>query len=150
MSEPIVIRPAVRGDIPAVMGIQTEGKLSAWSAEAYLQALNDPDSCLYLAECGQKPAGFLAVRLITSSSSAEILNIAILNKFQRQAIGRTLLNAFFDDLREKIYTVFLEVREGNAQAIAFYKKHGFYEVGKRINYYSDPAENALIMEKKLN
>jgi ribosomal-protein-alanine N-acetyltransferase len=150
MNEPLSIRPAGQGDIPAIMSIQAEGRLSPWSAEAYQQAVNDPDFYLYLAEYGKTATGFLLARLITTEFSSEILNIAVLSQFQQQTTGGKLLTRFLDHVHKKIDTVFLEVREGNAKAIAFYKKHGFYEVGKRINYYSNPAENALIMEKKLN
>ena len=41
----------------------------------------------------------------------------------------------------------LEVRESNAPAIALYSRFGFVRVGERKNYYSDPAENALLMTK---
>jgi [ribosomal protein S18]-alanine N-acetyltransferase len=150
MSGPLIIRAAGPHDIPAILDIQAEGRLSPWSAEAYFQALKDPDFYFYFAELGNNPVGFLLARLITSEFSSEILNLAILSQFQRQTTGGNLLDQFLDHVRKKVDTVFLEVREGNAKAIAFYKKHGFYEVGKRINYYSNPTENALVMEKKLN
>jgi ribosomal-protein-alanine N-acetyltransferase len=43
--------------------------------------------------------------------------------------------------------VTLEVRAGNAPAIALYEKHGFQRVGLRRNYYERPKEDALIMTK---
>jgi ribosomal-protein-alanine N-acetyltransferase len=45
--------------------------------------------------------------------------------------------------------VFLEVRESNRAAIAFYDKHGFAKTGRRVRYYQDPVEAAILMEKKL-
>jgi ribosomal protein S18 acetylase RimI-like enzyme len=45
--------------------------------------------------------------------------------------------------------VFLEVRESNAPAIAFYLKYGLAKSGRRPGYYRDPAEAAIVMEKKL-
>ena len=41
--------------------------------------------------------------------------------------------------------VTLEVRESNAPAIALYAGAGFAPVGTRKNFYSNPAENALLM-----
>jgi ribosomal-protein-alanine N-acetyltransferase len=45
--------------------------------------------------------------------------------------------------------VFLEVRESNQAAIAFYSKHGFAKMGRRPSYYRVPDEAAIVMEKKL-
>ena len=39
----------------------------------------------------------------------------------------------------------LEVREGNAPAIALYEKLGFREVGRRKNYYPESKEDAVLM-----
>jgi ribosomal-protein-alanine N-acetyltransferase len=39
----------------------------------------------------------------------------------------------------------LEVRESNAAARALYRHYGFYEVGRRVRYYEDNGEDALIM-----
>ena len=45
--------------------------------------------------------------------------------------------------------MFLEVRESNQSAIAFYAKHGFNKMGRRASYYHDPEEAAIVMEIKL-
>ena len=42
----------------------------------------------------------------------------------------------------------LEVRASNVPAISLYEKLGFYEVGRRKNYYRNPREDALIMRKE--
>ena len=49
--------------------------------------------------------------------------------------------------------VLLEVRPSNASAIAFYKKHGYLQIGVRRGYY--PAdkggrEDALVMQKRFD
>jgi ribosomal-protein-alanine N-acetyltransferase len=44
---------------------------------------------------------------------------------------------------------FLEVRESNAGARAFYSKMGFVEAGRRKNYYREPAEDALLLSRTL-
>ena len=44
--------------------------------------------------------------------------------------------------------VYLEVREGNNNAIKLYKKHKFEEKYLRKKYYDD-GENALIFEKEM-
>lgn len=44
---------------------------------------------------------------------------------------------------------FLEVRVGNAPAIALYERFGFTEIGRRRRYYRDNDEDALVMACEL-
>jgi ribosomal-protein-alanine N-acetyltransferase len=44
---------------------------------------------------------------------------------------------------------FLEVRKSNQGAIDFYLRHKFIFAGTRLNYYSNPIEDAWIMERNL-
>jgi len=39
----------------------------------------------------------------------------------------------------------LEVRAGNRVAQRLYARHGFAVVGRRLGYYSDNSEDALLM-----
>jgi ribosomal-protein-alanine N-acetyltransferase len=41
--------------------------------------------------------------------------------------------------------VLLEVRAGNASALALYKKYGFVVAGVRLRYYKDNNEDAILM-----
>ena len=43
----------------------------------------------------------------------------------------------------------LEVRAGNAPAQALYERLGFREVGRRPGYYSQPADDALVLALEL-
>jgi ribosomal protein S18 acetylase RimI-like enzyme len=45
--------------------------------------------------------------------------------------------------------VFLEVRESNHDAIAFYKRLGFHQIGRREAYYSDPPAAALVLARPM-
>ncbi len=58
-----------------------------------------------------------------------------------------LLRARTASVRE----IFLEVRPSNANALALYKKKGFYTVAKRPAYYQaqDGREDAAVLAKKL-
>ena len=44
-------------------------------------------------------------------------------------------------------SIFLEVRAGNAAAIALYTACEFRELDRRKNYYRDPEEDAVIMKR---
>ena len=77
-----------------------------------------------------------------------ISNVAVSPDHRRQGIADALI-ARLCMICETLDLSFvtLEVRAGNAPAIALYKKHGFERVGLRRNYYERPREDALIMTK---
>ena len=39
----------------------------------------------------------------------------------------------------------LEVRASNHPALALYRRHGFRETGRRVGYYAEPVEDAVMM-----
>ena len=66
--------------------------------------------------------------------------------FRRRGAARRLIAELIARAKEKgLAFVTLEVREINAPAIALYAGAGFVPVGTRKNFYSNPAENALLM-----
>jgi [ribosomal protein S18]-alanine N-acetyltransferase len=78
---------------------------------------------------------------------AEILNLAVTTGMRRQGEGRALVSHILQRFAEHtVSRVFLEVRESNTGAIAFYRGLGFQAVGTRRDYYRDPTEAAMVME----
>ena len=62
-------------------------------------------------------------------------------------IGRTAFaHSLARSRKTGINRALLEVRTGNAPAIALYEKCGFVRVGKRPRYYADTGEDALIYQ----
>jgi ribosomal protein S18 acetylase RimI-like enzyme len=70
---------------------------------------------------------------------------------RRNGLGRALLLQFMDVARQLgAEQVFLEVRVGNAGAIALYEGSGFKAVARRVEYYppdrrGGAREDALVM-----
>jgi len=99
-------------------------------------------------EVDGRETGFIIGRQI--ADEGEILNLAVVPARRRRGEGGALLKAALDEFRtRRTSRVFLEVRESNRAAIAFYGKHGFAKTGRRAGYYQVPAEAAVLMEKKL-
>ena len=97
----------------------------------------------------EKTAGFLI--LSTVLDEAELLEVAVSENFRRSGIASELMNEIFEWCKKNgIVQIFLEVRESNFPARAYYRKFGFTEDGVRKNYYRDPVENALLMSRKLS
>ena len=82
----------------------------------------------------RRPGGFVLARL--AAGEAEILTIAVRPKHREAGIGWRLMGAVLRHLRaEGAETLFLEVDEGNAAALALYRKIGFSKVAERAAYY---------------
>jgi [ribosomal protein S18]-alanine N-acetyltransferase len=81
---------------------------------------------------------------------AEILNLAVAPLWRRRGVGRTLMTSALAACEAAgAASAFLEVRESNASARAFYGDLGFIEVGRRRGYYLHPKEDALVLSRSL-
>jgi len=80
------------------------------------------------------------------SDDAHIISIAVRNEYRRMGMGEALLISIIElATRLNANVVTLEVRASNEVAQTLYRKYGFHMVGKRLNYYSDNGEDALLM-----
>lgn len=128
--------------------LQSSAEASQWPTESYAQLTNLPGSLALVCEEGGNVSGFLIARQVIDE--AEVLNVAVLPEARRQGRASGLLATALDQFRRSgALRVFLEVRTSNQPAIAFYRKHGFTDSGRRKTYYRDPIEDALCMEQKL-
>jgi ribosomal-protein-alanine N-acetyltransferase len=128
----IRVRPAARGDLPAIARIQSLCEsASHWEAESYF------DFDVHVAERHGAIAGFVVSRSVFDE--LEVLNLAVDPDHRRSGVATVLLE-YLDSPH-----LFLEVRESNLSAQSLYSKMGFQTVGRRENYYEDPPETALVM-----
>jgi ribosomal-protein-alanine N-acetyltransferase len=79
-----------------------------------------------------------------------LTNLAVAVPFRMRNIGRRLVANLETLGRERgAQEIWLEVREHNEVAIAFYESLGYLTQGRRRAYYRDPCEDALLMSKPL-
>lgn len=103
---------------------------------------------LFASADGVRLAGFVICTY--AAGEAEIESIAVSEGQQRRGVGRALLNAAVAELDGRgVVEIHLEVRASNAKAIGFYRAVGFAERGRRAGYYSEPAEDAVLMSRRL-
>jgi ribosomal-protein-alanine N-acetyltransferase len=132
----MIIREATPQDLAAIAAIQAASpEASAWNPVDYLNY-----DCR-VAFVDSRVAGFLVSRTV-ADHEREILNVAVAPADRRRGIGRALVE---NELARGRGACFLEVRESNLAAINLYVSMGFEIVGKRPNYYRDPAEAAIVM-----
>ena len=80
----------------------------------------------------------------------EIVFIETETDYRNRGYATRLMEELISLCREKdIRVIRLEVRESNAPALGLYGKIGFVPVGRRKNYYSDPREDAILMDLEI-
>ena len=148
------IDPLESDDSDAVALLHREDFARPWTGDEFADLLSQETVFGYGArEVGRgraAPVGFVLARL--AAGEGEILTIAVARSHRRQGIGWRLMDAVLRELHaQRAESLFLEVDETNAAAIALYRRLGFREVGQRPAYYetSGGAKGALVMRRDL-
>jgi ribosomal-protein-alanine N-acetyltransferase len=84
---------------------------------------------------------------VAADREADVHTIGVDPAWQRQGVGRTLLNALLAKADEARAPVFLEVRTNNEPAIRLYEAHGFTRIGLRRKYYQPSGADAYTMAR---
>jgi ribosomal-protein-alanine N-acetyltransferase len=144
-----IVRNFLPEDADRVLAIAAQSPTAAnWSKESYLNFAREEGSLAIVLELNGQIEGFLVGRL--AADEAELLNLAVAAPHRRKGAGKALLGHALREWRSRgARAVYLEVRESNTGAIAFYEKHGFTAAGCRKGYYHDPDEPALTLVRKL-
>jgi ribosomal-protein-alanine acetyltransferase len=144
----ILVRRILPADVAEILTLQARcPEASQWSAEGYARAASG-EYPAWVASVDGRIEGFMVLR--TAADECEILNLAVNPERRRRGIASALLEqGFLASRAAGAERVFLEVRESNAGAIAFYDRQGFVSTARRARYYQQPAEGAVVMSKTL-
>jgi ribosomal-protein-alanine N-acetyltransferase len=118
-----------------------------WSENSVASELNNPLALWLVAEEEGCVAGYVGSQTVVGES--DMMNIAVHPDFRRRGVAEALVNALTEELKclgSRCLT--LEVRASNEPAQKLYDKLGFFQVGRRPNYYRHPREDALILRKE--
>ena len=149
------VRKVSKSDIDRIIDIERSWRhLSHWSIDSYYRLLNDDGfTSSFVAEAeeenGQvRVVGFVIFHL--AGAVSEIYNIAVDADHARIGIGRQLMATVIEESRNRnAEKVMLEVRKSNLGAMRFYESFQFQLYGERKDYYSNPIEDAFVMELPL-
>lgn len=165
------LRPMSAEDIPQVADIERESFPSMWPQTAYRRELTNKIARYTVVTelCDEPPVpvtgvwaalrrivggepprasehllGFIGIWLM--AGEAHIVTVAVRQSHRRMGIGERLLVAAIEQAMEfGQEVVTLEVRASNDAARRLYEKYGFENVGRRVRYYTDNNEDAIIM-----
>lgn len=147
----VLIEAATNLDLERVLEIEQESFSAPWTRK------------MFEVELGENPFGYLLTARITGEGDTEsvvgyvcfwvvfdefrLMNLAVARSARRQGIGRELLRSALAMGRVQGATrALLEVRASNAAALQLYEQAGFRRTAAREKYYTDPVEDAVLME----
>jgi [ribosomal protein S18]-alanine N-acetyltransferase len=152
------LRLARASDLDAIFALErATDNAPHWPPAAYAAILGDasPQRCLVVAYLDEALAGF-AVGLLSpappdsAERTAELESVVVAGSARRKGIGRALCSAVIDWCRsQRASEIILEVRASSAAAIALYAALGFLQAGRRLRYYRDPEDDALVMNLQI-
>lgn len=141
-----MIEKMTKKHIDRVAEIEKECFSHPWSIKSLESELANENSHFYVAYENGVIAGYIGMNIVIDEGY--IYNVAVSEKFRKKGIGSSLVNHLVTyGKKNNLCFLTLEVRAGNLNAQSLYSKFGFIKVGERKNYYSEPAENAILMTK---
>lgn len=156
-----VVRRATAMDLEAMAALEVASFVVPWSPAALEAGLAEAGALALIAVstgAGSPPAaaptgrpgaiaGYALFRRVLDE--AELLRVAVAPEARHRGIARDLVSRGLRELVDRgVRVCHLEVRAGNAAAIALYETLGFALAGRRARYYAD-GETALLFALSL-
>jgi [ribosomal protein S18]-alanine N-acetyltransferase len=147
---PVQIRPMQAADLSQVQAIDRLSFSIPWPPSAYRYELFENElSLLWVAELTSLASPKLVVGAIVVwlvLDEAHIATLSVHPDYRENGIGKALVaTALVAAIYKRMASATLEVRADNLAAQQLYKRFRFEVVGRRLRYYRDNNEDALIM-----
>ena len=137
-------RRADKKDATAIYALMRECITPSWTEKQTVAALSDPNTDAFVCEENGETVGYVIVENVLDEGC--LTSIAVRADKRGKGLGKRLLCTALGE--SKAASVYLEVMETNAPAIALYEACGFEKAGERKKYYGDLS--ALIMRRELS
>lgn len=141
------IKPMSAEHVSEIAEIEKLCFSAPWTEKGIAEELDNDNAHFLVAQSGKNVLGYIGVHEVCGE--AYIDNIAVRPDYRRLGLGEKLLNAAQKNaFGRKCEFITLEVRRSNEKAISLYKKLGYQTAGERKKFYTNPAEDAVIMTLK--
>lgn len=132
--------------ISALAQLERECFSDPWSEKALSEELSNPNAVFRVALIDGEVAGY--VGMLHVLDEGDICNVAVFDRFRRKGVASALIQHLVDyGVENQLSFITLEVRESNIGAQKFYETMGFETIGVRKNFYDNPREHAILMNK---
>lgn len=142
------ISPALLQDLDELERIERASFSAPWSRKM-LQAelVGNPFASVFVSRTnnGGEVLGYICYWVVFEE--LRLMNLAVDPSARRQGIATALVRHGLQDGESRgVKRAVLEVRASNDSALALYKGFGFQRTAVRPDYYSNPREDAILME----
>ena len=140
-----------KDDFDEVLAIEERVYSHPWTKGNFEDSLSEGYCARLLRDAGGRLLGYFLTMTVLDES--HLLNLSVDADAQHHGYGQRLMHEAVNLARQhELKTMLLEVRVSNRQAIAFYSRFGFREIGRRKNYYPvgpTEREDAIMMTMAL-
>jgi ribosomal-protein-alanine N-acetyltransferase len=152
LSSAIWLERGSADDASALAALEVACFSHPWTLGQFRQelALGPPNAVLVLwsreprAAGGRGLVGYCIYRL--AADEMHLMDVAVAPAWRRRGLARWLLRqAVARAGRDGARRAFLEVRESNQPARELYASVGFSPTGRRVGYYREPPESAVVL-----
>ncbi len=146
----LLMVPASMEDLEDLVALELKSFSAPWTRKMFEGELsgNPFARFLLLREVGRGRPGELVASLCywIVFDELRVMNLAVAPERRRHGLATTLVRQAIRDAQQaEVARALLEVRASNEAARGLYRELGFREQGCRRNYYTNPAEDAVLM-----
>ena len=135
-------------DLQEILAIERISFPTPWTEGMFLDELKTEHAQCLVVKIEMNGESMIAAYIIFwfVADEVHLHNLAVRSEFRRQGLAYSMMNLMKGIAAQAgIKRQTLEVRESNRGAINLYRKCGFVVKGKRVQYYTDTHEDALVM-----
>jgi [ribosomal protein S18]-alanine N-acetyltransferase len=148
------ILPATLDMLPEIVSLEEACFSAPWTRKMLQAELTgNPFAHFLVASCQDRLGGGAESAILGYHcfwivfEELRLMNLVVRGSMRRQGVGRELvLEACRLGIKQAASRAILEVRASNHAAQSLYTHMGFMQVGQRPQYYTNPTEDALLME----
>jgi len=154
VNPPVLLRQARASDVAALAVLEASCFTHPWTeAQIAEEVVAGPPGGVLVLEGPRRPDGsgglraYCAFRLVLDE--LHVMNVAVAPRERRRGLARGLLRVVLRRAaRAGARRALLELRVGNAGALALYESLGFRRLSLRRAYYREPVEDALVLVRE--
>jgi N6-L-threonylcarbamoyladenine synthase len=131
-------------DLPEVLAIESASFPAPWSEALFRAELARHDRTWRVASAGDRVLGFGGIMVI--GDEAHLMDIAVDPAARSSGVARRIVWALAAEAAARgAKRITLEVAESNGVALELYASCGFDVGGRRVGYYAETGEDALVL-----